>query len=156
MIETAAEALSRSDDCEMSTLKTALRSELELHDPNIVKVITDHQNRALYFSRQPLPFRPEPCGASGDAGKKAGGDPSLKGYFKHIGLYCYRKRFLQKFAGMKQGFLEKTEKLEQLRVLENGYRIVVALTKQESHGVDTPEDLEKVIGLLKATDAKEK
>jgi len=156
MIESAAEALTRADDCEMSTLKTALRSEMELCDPNVVKVITDHQNRALYFSRFPLPFREKRKVDSVDAGKEPPEAVSLAGDFKHIGLYCYRKRFLQKFASMEPGFLEKTEKLEQLRVLENGYRIAVALTKQESFGVDTPEDLKKVISLLKERDTKER
>ena len=156
MIESAAEALTRADDCEISTLKTALRSEMELYDPNVVKVITDHQNRALYFSRYPLPFHEKRNGASGAAGKEPPEAVTPERFFKHIGLYCYRKGFLQKFARMEPGFLEKTEKLEQLRVLENGYRITVAKTNQESFGVDTPEDLEKVIRLLKKRGAKER
>jgi 3-deoxy-manno-octulosonate cytidylyltransferase (CMP-KDO synthetase) len=155
MIEAAAGALAQAEDCQMSTLRAALRDEAELYDPNVVKVITDRRDRALYFSRLPLPYS-EKMNGFPRAGQKAPAGPfSLDGYFKHVGLYCYRKSFLLAFAGLRAGFLEETEKLEQLRVLENGYRIAVAFTNQDPVGVDTPEDLNKVIALLKEREAKE-
>jgi len=155
MIEATAEALLQADDCRMSTLKTALRHRDELLDPNIVKVITDCRNRAIYFSRLPLPFSGNLNGASRMDLIYSDKAISLEGFFKHIGLYCYRKKFLMAFTGMKRGFLEQAEKLEQLRALENGYQISVAVTKQDSIGVDTPADLKKVIDILKRRDAKE-
>ena len=148
MIENVAKALEKADDCETATLKTALRSEEELLDPHTVKVVTDHRNRALYFSRLPIPFSPD---FSFDAGAHpAPGERkrSLEGYYKHIGIYCYRKNFLMRFTRMKPTFLEQTERLEQLRILENGYPIAVAETHGQSVGVDTPGDLEKLIALL--------
>ena len=121
MIDSAIRPLLENKNVLVSTLATNFESETERNNPNSVKVILDKNNYAIYFSRLPL-------------------HSSLK----HIGLYVYRKKFLLKFAQMKQTPLELAEKLEQLRILENGYKIYVAKTKHKTIGVDTKSDLEKV------------
>ena len=113
----------------VSTLKRRIDSEVEYRNPNVVKVVTDDNGFALYFSRSPLP-----CVKSGEW------IPALRAYL-HVGLYAYRKQFLLKYIQMPQSFLEQTEGLEQLRILENGYRIKVVETNYVSIGVDTIEDL---------------
>ena len=136
MIEDALRPMMADANLQMATLKTKITDEEELSSPNMVKVVTDKNDFALYFSRYPIPFM-------------RGGSPNSElqtqhFHYKHIGLYAYRKDFLLKFAKMKPTPLEEAEKLEQLRILENGYKIKVVETKYNSIGVDTQEDLEKV------------
>ena len=107
------------------TLKKAISDPDESADPNTVKVVTDQSGFALYFSRSPIPH------------------PGSRAIYKHIGLYGYRRDFLLKFISLPAGPLEREEKLEQLRILENGYKIKVLETKGETIGIDTPEDLER-------------
>jgi 3-deoxy-manno-octulosonate cytidylyltransferase (CMP-KDO synthetase) len=101
----------------------------------VVKVVIDGNSRALYFSRAPIPFR-----------RDAADSPIS--FLKHLGFYAYRNNFLQNFTSMPPSGLESIEKLEQLRALENGYAIQVALSTVESFGVDTPEDLDKISNLF--------
>jgi 3-deoxy-manno-octulosonate cytidylyltransferase (CMP-KDO synthetase) len=108
----------------------------EINDPNVVKVVIDKNNFALYFSRLPIPFIRD-------------GQNQEMVYYKHLGLYGYTKDFLFTYKNLPQSKLEKLEKLEQLRILENGYRIKVVETKFETYGVDTPQDLLKVRKYLK-------
>ena len=123
----------------MSTLANVVEEKSELSNSNIVKIVLDKDNFALYFSRLPIPYLR---------------DMSFENpltqftFYKHIGLYVYTKKFLLEFAKMKQSSLEIAEKLEQLRVLENGYRIKVVKTNYKSIPVDTLEDLEKVKQLI--------
>jgi 3-deoxy-manno-octulosonate cytidylyltransferase (CMP-KDO synthetase) len=120
-------------DLEMCTLKKRIEDPREIHDANVVKVVTDRSGDAIYFSRCPIPHQP-----FGDIG-------GLNGpYYKHIGLYVYRRDFLLAYSTLPIGPLEKAERLEQLRALENGHRIRVVETDCESLGVDTPGDLERV------------
>lgn len=123
-------------ECEapMATLKRRITDRADLQNPNVVKVVTAANGDAIYFSRCPIPFHRETAGT----------------YYQHVGLYVYRRDFLLRYPDLPIGPLESAEKLEQLRALENGYRIRVALTEYESIGVDTPEDLEKVSSLIKA------
>ena len=121
----------------MGTLKTAIRSDDEAADPNVVKVVTDRNDFALYFSRLPLPF------------VRPGGGASTPRY-RHIGLYVYRKEFLATFAGLAQTPLERAEALEQLRALENGFAVKVPTTAWCPVGVDVPGDIAKVEALLAA------
>jgi 3-deoxy-manno-octulosonate cytidylyltransferase (CMP-KDO synthetase) len=100
----------------------------------VVKVVTDHTGDAIYFSRCPIPFDRDPSGSAP--------------YFKHIGLYVYQRDFLLGYSTLPVGPLEQSERLEQLRALENGYRIRVIETEYESFGVDTPADLERVSKLF--------
>jgi 3-deoxy-manno-octulosonate cytidylyltransferase (CMP-KDO synthetase) len=119
----------------MGTASYRLKDESEINDINIVKVISDNNGFALYFSRYPVPFYRESA--------------TDKVYYKHLGFYAYRKDFLLKFTSLPMGRLETAEKLEQLRVLEYGFRIKVVETFNDSVEVDTPEDLQKVERMVK-------
>lgn len=117
----------------MATIKTPIRDDEEMANPNVVKVVTDREGYALYFSRSPLPYwRGEADGILG---------------YRHIGLYAYRREFLLRFARLDPTPLERAEKLEQLRALEHGFRIRVAETSGEGIEVDTPQDLERARAL---------
>lgn len=141
MLDEAIRPLVDDSEVDMATLKTKILDAEELNSPNVVKVVTDRNNFALYFSRLPIPYI---------RSRKSEVRSQKKDiHYKHIGLYVYRKDFLLKFAGMKPTLLENTEKLEQLRVLENGYKIKVVETRYNSIGVDTQEDLEKVRKIVK-------
>ena len=118
----------------MGTLKFRITDEKEINNPNYVKVVTDREGFALFFSRSPLPFFRD--------------DRSRKVHYKHLGFYAYRYDFLQQFAGLPVGQLESAEKLEQLRALENGFRIKVVETTSDSIEVDTPEDIKKVEAMM--------
>jgi len=128
----------------IGTLKTQIKTLHDFLSPNVVKVVTDHEGFALYFSRSPLPNYRDKWNDLKDEKFAAGTILS----HKHIGLYVYRREFLIRYSGMPQTPLERAEKLEQLRVLENGYRIRVVETEHETIGVDTPVDLEKVLEKL--------
>ena len=119
-----------ADDTElnMATVKTQITAEAEADNPNNVKVVTDKNGYALYFSRSLMPY-PRHTGCP---------------VYKHIGIYAYKRDFLLKYAKMEPTPLETAESLEQLRALENGYRIKVVETKAKFVGVDTLEDLVKV------------
>lgn len=121
----------------MGTLRKRIEDPREVDDPNVVKVVTDRAGNALYFSRSTIPFvRTSPR-------------PPLPGpWFKHIGLYVYRRDFLLGYSDLPAGPLERAECLEQLRALENGYTIRVMETEYESLGVDTPADLDRVARLF--------
>lgn len=134
MIDSAVSHFKRDKKAVMGTMKKEIASIEEALNPNIVKVITDKDNNAIYFSRLPIPFLR-------DENKRK---VPLKTYYKHIGLYLYKRPFLLKFSKMKQTLLEKKEKLEQLRALENGYKIKVYETEYDTIGVDTPDDLKQV------------
>jgi len=121
----------------MGTLKKRIEDAREITDPNVVKVVTDGAGDAIYFSRCAIPFERE----------KSVNTP----YFKHIGLYVYQRDFLLAYSALPVGPLETAERLEQLRALENGFRIRVVETEYESLGVDTPEDLERVSRLFDAS-----
>jgi 3-deoxy-manno-octulosonate cytidylyltransferase (CMP-KDO synthetase) len=119
----------------MGTLKKRIEDPGEIDDPNVVKVVTDRFENAIYFSRSTIPYQRE---------KNTGGVI----HYKHIGLYVYRRDFLLRYPGLPVGPLERAERLEQLRALENGYKIRVVETEYESIGVDAPEDLERVTKLF--------
>jgi len=137
MIQAAVEPLLRDATIPMGTLKTPLTSAEEYLNPNVVKVVTDLNGFALYFSRAPIPY---PRDFADDL-ELRWKDLSTA---KHIGLYVYRREFLLAYPGLSATPLEGQECLEQLRALEHGYRIKVAETDLVGQGVDTPEDLEKV------------
>jgi 3-deoxy-manno-octulosonate cytidylyltransferase (CMP-KDO synthetase) len=129
-------ALMRGDpELPMATVKAPIRDAQEMANPNVVKVVTDRDGYALYFSRSPLPYWRD----------LVNGD--VLGY-KHIGLYAYRRDFLLRLARLLPTPLEQAEKLEQLRALEWGFRIKVAETTCEGIEVDTPQDLERARALV--------
>jgi len=129
----------------MGTLKREIKTTTEVLNPNVVKVVTDNEGYALYFSRSPLPF----LRALWNTIQEIEHAPLSFPIFKHIGLYGYRKDFLLHFASLKPTPLEKIEHLEQLRVLEHGYKIKVEITEKDSLGVDNPADLQRVRTLVK-------
>jgi 3-deoxy-manno-octulosonate cytidylyltransferase (CMP-KDO synthetase) len=133
-IDAALLGLLEHDEIPMGTLKKRIEDRAEIADPNVVKVVTDAQDNALYFSRSPIPY-------SRDSAE------SPATHFKHIGLYVYRRDFLLAYSDLPIGPLEKAERLEQLRALENGFKIRVIETEYESLGVDTPADWQRVSAL---------
>lgn len=134
MIDEAIEPLLFDKKVDVATLAKRIISEEELNSPSIPKVVFDYNSFALYFSRSPIPYVRD---AISDRQKLRVAD-----IYKHIGLYVYRKPSLLHFTSLQPTDLEKFEKLEQLRMLENGIRIKVVVTERESLSVDTPEDLE--------------
>jgi len=146
MIDEATRPLLADPAIPMGTLKSRIKNLHDFLSPNVVKVVTDWEGYALYFSRSPLPNFRDKWNDLKDE-KFASGKLLC---YKHVGLYVYRRDFLLQFAQMSPTYLELAEKLEQLRVLENGYRIKVVETEYESVGVDTPGDLEKVLEKLKS------
>jgi len=120
----------------MSTARRLIRDAAQVNDPNVVKVVCDTRGRAIYFSRHAIPY------------VRDAADRGVACHWQHIGLYAYRRDFLLQYANLPQTPLERLEKLEQLRALENGYDIAVVDTDYESIGVDTPEDLERARVLI--------
>lgn len=131
----------KEEDVELATLVKRIVSRDELFNYNTPKVILSNAGYALYFSRTPIPYA---RGVEMDETFIASGR-----YYKHIGLYGYKAETLKEICALPKGWLEETEKLEQLRWLENGKRIKVAVTEYETHAVDTPEDMELLNSLWK-------
>jgi 3-deoxy-manno-octulosonate cytidylyltransferase (CMP-KDO synthetase) len=123
------------DEVEVGTLAVPCPAS-EINNPNAVKVVTARDGRALYFSRSTIPFDRDGAG--------------FGGYRKHLGIYAYRKAALERFAALPVGTLEVTERLEQLRLLENGIDIYVAAAPADTIGVDTEEDLKRAEAVLKS------
>ena len=135
MIDQAIEPLLFDKTIEVATLIKKIYSIKELKSPDIVKVVFDYNNYALYFSRSPIPFTRNAISETAAL--------EITDYYKHLGLYVFRRKALLKFTNLKQTDLEKTEMLEQLRMLENGIKIKVVETEYESISVDTQEDLKR-------------
>lgn len=134
-VDTLAGAFAGKTDFEVATLAISKQDEEEYRNPNVVKVVRDHRDFALYFSRSPLPhYR----------------DLKFRGFLKHLGIYAYTRDFLlNQWGKLKPSLLEDHERLEQLRILENGFKIKVLLTAKDSVGVDTEDDLKHVEAVLK-------
>ena len=126
-IDSLALLLKNDSECSMATVIKEIQNEEDFLNPNVVKCVIDGNGHALYFSRSAIPY-PRNIGTK---------------RYKHLGLYAYRKDFLMRYKNWPKGILESTEELEQLRVLEKGYRIKTVLTTTESIAIDTPQDLEK-------------
>lgn len=137
MIDSLARALLEDNSVSMATIMKRIDDPALINDSNVVKVVTDKNNFALYFSRSVIPYT------------AANSDVKEPQYFKHIGLYGYTKDFLFIFKNLPVSDLERSEKLEQLRVLEEGFKIKVIETKFDTIGIDTPDDLLKVEEYLK-------
>ena len=125
-------ALFDQPDVEIATLVKPFDNPLDAQNPNKVKVVFSNQHKALYFSRSPIPY-PR--------------DHEEITYYKHLGIYAYRYQTLKKLITLPISSLEKVEKLEQLRWLENNFSIFVAITDHESIAIDTPEDMHKIHNL---------
>jgi 3-deoxy-manno-octulosonate cytidylyltransferase (CMP-KDO synthetase) len=147
MIDQAIEPLLFDKTINVSTLAKKIQTPYELESPTIVKVVFDYKNFAMYFSRSPIPYVRE-AKSKDEILEKAD-------IFKHIGLYVYRREYLLKYTQLAPTDLENIEKLEQLRMLENGFRIKIVETEFDSFSVDTPDDLNrarKIYELLKNPD----
>ncbi len=129
-IDKAIKPLLRDKNVQVSTLCAPIRNKDEIDNPNVVKVVADKSGFALYFSRYGIPYNRD---SSGNAR-----------YYKHVGLYVYRRKFLLEFTKLKPSKLETAERLEQLRILENGVKIKVVVTNVDSVTVDTEKDLIKI------------
>ena len=127
-IDQLAGLLKQDPSADMATLAAPFDSVEEIADPNIVKVVVDGNGRALYFSRSIIPYD-----------RAAGGAGRASDYLRHLGIYAYRKDFLLKYAAMPQTALEKCEKLEQLRAIENGFTIITGIVEHGWPGIDTAE-----------------
>ena len=144
MIDQAVEPLIEDTSIPMSTLCNKIERREEAFDTNVVKVVFDNNNFALYFSRAPIPWDREHW-----SGKEQFSEMALTGtMYKLIGLYAYRREFLLAYADLPQTMHEAMEKLEQLRVLDHGHKIKVVVTPYESFGVDIPDDLGKILKYL--------
>ncbi len=139
MIDQALAPLLGDESLLVSTLKSPISTAEELLDPNLVKVVTDKEGFALFFSRAPIPYQ-----------RRLWRDKvtPTANHYKHIGLYAYQREFLLKLCRLPPTPLEQAEQLEQLRIMENGYRIKVIETEYSCLGVDTPEDISKIEQLL--------
>jgi 3-deoxy-manno-octulosonate cytidylyltransferase (CMP-KDO synthetase) len=135
-IDAAVEAILEDEEVKVATLAVPISNPSEIMDPNVVKTVLDFDGNALYFSRAPIPW------------VRDRGGPVHARHLKHLGLYAFRRAALLDFPTFPQGDLERIEQLEQLRWLENGYRIRVAETEYDSVSVDMPEDVVRVEQLL--------
>ena len=129
LIDELVKSFKKDKTLEYVTAAFKIKDEKSINNPNIVKVVFDKNEYALYFSRSTIPYNR---------------DNIKTNYYKHIGIYGYKKKFLLNFSKSKTTLLEKTESLEQLRALENTRKIKVVIAKYDSIGVDTPEDILKV------------
>jgi 3-deoxy-manno-octulosonate cytidylyltransferase (CMP-KDO synthetase) len=139
MIDEAVAPLVRDGSIPVGTLVRKIESDDELTNPGIVKVVLDRNSNGMYFSRSPIPF-----------GRDLHPKEWLKHhtYYKHFGLYVFRREFLTTFKNLAQSQYEKAEKLEQLRILEGGYKIRCTITSFDSVTVDTQKDLDKVRAIV--------
>ncbi len=127
-IDYLAGLLVKNPDYPMATLAADFQNSEQIANPDIVKVIIDSNDCAIYFSRAPIPYDREKAGIG-----------KIQQYLRHIGIYAYRKQFLLKITTLPQTQLEKIEKLEQLRAIENGFPILVGKVKHTCDGIDTPQ-----------------
>lgn len=135
VIDNLISALEMNPEYLMATACIRMYDEADFKSPNVVKLVKNHKDEALYFSRAPIPYDR---------------DKGEVDFFKHLGIYAYRCDFLLKIQSLKPSILEKREKLEQLKVIENGFVIKVLETTYDSIGVDVEEDLKKVEKILRS------
>ncbi len=136
VIDQLVTALKKDTNASVATVIKEIKTDAEINNPNVVKAVVDKNHYALYFSRSVIPFN-----------RNAKRPTELK-YFKHLGLYAYRKDFLMSYKDWSKSMLESAEQLEQLRILEAGYKIKTIETDTESLAVDTPEDLARIVKLV--------
>ena len=151
VINQVATNLAGSERAEIATLAKRIHRREDVFDPNVVKVVVDSTLHALYFSRAPIPWDREAWDREALSSREAGAGPLGGEWARHIGIYAYRVGFLHRFVSWPPGRLERIEKLEQLRAMEQGVAIHVDESSAEvPAGVDTAADLERVRALLEA------
>ncbi len=136
-IDSVIRLLEKNADAVMATLGTPIRDKRQLEDPACVKVVFDRHGKALYFSRSVIPH------PRNGADELLAQEPPL--FFQHVGMYAYRRDFLLKLTQLPQAPTEKTESLEQLRVLHNGFDIMVGVVEEPTFGIDTPDDYQRFV-----------
>lgn len=136
VIDALVNAMDAEPEIQMGTAVIQLTSEEDIKNPNVVKAVLDNNNCAVYFSRCSIPYNRD--------------NSENMPYYKHFGIYAYRKNFLASFNELPESYLEHAEKLEQLRVISAGYKIKTIICKDDSIGVDTQEDLDKVRAIMEA------
>jgi len=141
-IDFLAQLLIKNPDYQMATLAADFQTPEQVKDPNIVKVVVDKDNYAIYFSRSVIPYD-----------RKAGDSGEMKNYLRHLGIYAYRKDFLLEITSMPQSRLEKIEKLEQLRAIEYGFDILVGKVKHTCDGIDTPDQYAEFVRRYKKSES---
>lgn len=142
MIDQAVQLLLDDPAVPVGTLQKKIATVQELCNPHVVKVVCSHTGTALYFSRAAIPFVRDEADAAAWISRHT--------FYKHIGLYVFRKEFLMQYGRLPSSALEQAERLEQLRILDAGYQMKVGTTTCDSISVDTPEDAERVVQLLRA------
>ena len=135
MIDQLIDSFQKAKDAQIGTLVKKIDDQDDLFSPHVVKSVFDKDGKALYFSRQAIPFQ---------QGVEVGAWLKNHDYYCHIGMYIFDRKTLLELIKLPSGILEQKEKLEQLRWLENGYSISIGITEYESKGIDTPEDLEGI------------
>ncbi|MGD0037131.1 MAG: 3-deoxy-manno-octulosonate cytidylyltransferase [Bacteroidota bacterium] len=143
MIDQGVQLLLNDTSVSVGTLVKQISSQEELFNPNVVKVVLSYGEYAIYFSRSTVPY------VRGEADEKRWLERYT--FYKHIGLYIFRRKFLVQYAQLPVSNLEKVEKLEQLRILEAGYKIKAGITKYDSIPIDTPGDVARVVAILQQT-----
>ncbi len=141
-IDYLAKLLLDNHQCRMATLVAEFENTEQVKDPNIVKVVVDKDNYAIYFSRASIPYDRESSGVG-----------EVRQYLRHVGIYAYRKQFLLKITSLPQTKLEKIEKLEQLRAIENGFPVLVGKVKHTCNGIDTPEQYAEFVRRYKKSES---
>lgn len=144
-VDAAVDALVEDEAARIGTIAVPIEKPADVMDPNIVKVVLDFDGNALYFSRAPIPWVRD---------SRSAGSPVRARHLKHLGLYSFRRDALLEFDTLPPGELERLEQLEQLRWLENGYKIRVAETPFDSVSVDVPEDIARVEKLIREAAAR--
>jgi 3-deoxy-manno-octulosonate cytidylyltransferase (CMP-KDO synthetase) len=142
MIDDAVRVLLADPGAQVGTLARRIDAADDLVNPAVVKVVVTPGGVALYFSRAAIPFLRDVADRSDWVRKHP--------FFKHVGMYVFRRDFLLTYASMPESVLERAERLEQLRILESGFTIKVGITQYDSLSIDTPDDVQRVIGLLRA------
>jgi len=137
-IDYLARLLAENPNYQMATLAADFQNPEQIANPDIVKVIIDSNGRAIYFSRAPIPYDRDKSGVG-----------KIQQYLRHIGIYAYSKQFLLKITALPQTKLEKIEKLEQLRAIENGFSILVGKVKHTCDGIDTPQQYAEFVKRVK-------
>jgi len=143
MIDQIVAILRDDPEVPVGTLAKQINDRNDLLNPAVVKVVVDQRGYALYFSRSPIPYVRE----SEEIGRRI----EQGEFLKHIGMYGFRLDFLKRYNSLGESRLERSERLEQLRILENGYKIKVGITRDDSIPVDTPDDVERVRAMLRTS-----
>ena len=143
MIDQGVQLLLENTSAPVGTLVKQIDSAKELFNPNVVKVVLSNDKYAIYFSRSTVPY------VRGETDEKRWLERHA--FYKHIGLYIFRRKFLMQYAQLPASILEKAEKLEQLRIVEAGYKIKAGITTYDSVPIDTPEDVARVVAILRQT-----